>query len=374
MRWYFGYPILAAGLAFGLHTYLPKDPSLTRDDRAARFAEAVAAQPEATVVEFAALDGTQPSRLAAFLPGSAHFAAAVEDVEDVRSHTSVLDYLARTLTNGLVSSDTIAFRSARPAPVHQPVTASEWKSAVLLDVREPAGRREVSPRASLTRDIQQELQRVGCYTGEIDGVWGTGSRRAILLFMDRVNALLPTQEPDVFMLSLVRAESGEVCGTACPSGQSLTGNGRCLPSTLMAQGGRHPQTMPDRVAANTAALEPDRSFETSVAWEPAVIPPSTRPALEGRMSIGGPRPDVLATEVPADLSQTAVLEPTSATDPSIPVTREVIVRESSFDERATTVRTPKTAARERSANRPAQRRAGNYRHVQRLFEHPLGRM
>lgn len=386
MRWYFGYPILAAGLAFGGHTYLPKDHSLSRA------AEPVAAPPAATVVEYAALDGSQPSRLAAFLPGSPHFPAAVATVQDIPPHTSVLDYLARTLTTGLISADTAAFRPAREAPVREAVVASEWKSAVVLDVRAQIdetkasetkmGARDArtapSPRASLTRDIQQELRRVGCYMGEIDGVWGSGSRRGIALFLDRVNALLPAHEPDVFMLSLLRAEDDEVCGTACPSGQSLTGNGRCLPSTLMAQNGRSERRTTARLAAaQRVALDPapDRSFETAVAWEAAEPPRAVEPApLYGRMSIGGPRPEDVEA-VPMDrVAKTAALEPTSATDRGIPVAREVVVRESSFDRPAPSRGASKAAARERAASRPQQRRVSNYRHVQRLFEHPLGRM
>src|SRR6516164_9188371 len=34
-------------------------------------------------------------------------------------------------------------------------------------------------RLALTRDLQRELKRIGCYNGEIDGHWGTGSRLAM---------------------------------------------------------------------------------------------------------------------------------------------------------------------------------------------------
>lgn len=389
MRWYFGYPILAAGLAFGGHTYLPKDHSLSRAP------EPVAAPPAPTVVDSAALDETLPSRLAAFLPGSPHFPAAIATVEDIPPHTSVLDYLARTLTTGLISAETPALHPARAVPAHEAVTAPEWKSAVVLDVRAQPddirtaeagagardGRTAPSPRASLTRGIQQELRRVGCYMGEIDGVWGNGSRRGIALFLDRVNAVLPAHEPDVFMLSLLRAEDHAVCGTACPSGQSLTGNGRCLPSTLMAQNGAQNGRTERRTAARVAAAQrvaldpaPDRSFETAVAWEAVEAPRAVRPApLSGRMSIGGPRPEDVEALPVDSVANTATLEPTSTTDRRLPVAREV-VRESSFDRPAPSRGATKAAARERAASRPQPRRISNYRHVQRLFEHPLGRM
>jgi hypothetical protein len=45
-------------------------------------------------------------------------------------------------------------------------------------------------RDSLGRRLQEELRRVGCYLGELNGVWTTSSRKAMQAFTDRVNAVL----------------------------------------------------------------------------------------------------------------------------------------------------------------------------------------
>ena len=57
---------------------------------------------------------------------------------------------------------------------------------------------------TLIRDLQRELKRVGCYEGEIDGVWTRSTRDAMERFTELANAKLPTHEPDIILLSLVR--------------------------------------------------------------------------------------------------------------------------------------------------------------------------
>ena len=42
------------------------------------------------------------------------------------------------------------------------------------------------------------------------------------LFTDRVNATLPTDEPDSILLTMVRGYQDNVCGKPCPAGQGLS--------------------------------------------------------------------------------------------------------------------------------------------------------
>jgi hypothetical protein len=89
-------------------------------------------------------------------------------------------------------------------------------------------------RAALTRELQRELKRVGCYEGQINGIWTTSSRMAMQTFTERVNAALPIDEPDSVLLSLVQAYSGVACGKSCPAGQDMVLSGHCLPTALIA--------------------------------------------------------------------------------------------------------------------------------------------
>lgn len=373
MRWYVSYPILAAGLAFGAHTFFPGEPGLSRS-----FADpgavtmAAAPQPAATVVLASELEQAPPSRLTAFSPGARLLFAE-------RPRAAVLDYLAQKLAP-------LDLTPSAPVPV--PVTISTWKSAVIREGRAPSQDKTAAgdtPRVALARDIQRELKRVGCYLGDIDGRWGGGSKRAILMFMDRVNASLPTREPDVFMLSLLRAQDTSVCGASCPQGQSFTESGRCQPTTLVAQGGKAVNDGAQRLAI--AEEEADATWEPVVAEAPA----ARKPPPYGRMSIGGPKPDDAAmlgaawaggadisTVTSGRLERTAALEPAPApeglAEDNAALTSKVA--KTSFDSfDAPSARRNKAASSGRAKSaRTAPARVSNYRHVQRLFEHPLGRM
>ena len=118
-----------------------------------------------------------------------------------------------------------------PAPASAPEIAT-------LAPRTALGARQLaslpSDRGSVARDLQRELTRVGCYDGEIHGVWTPAARRAMKAFTDRVNATLPTDEPDYILLSLVQAARDKVCGAGCPAGQGFAEGGRCVPNAILA--------------------------------------------------------------------------------------------------------------------------------------------
>lgn len=92
-----------------------------------------------------------------------------------------------------------------------------------------------APGERLTRAIQAELKRVGCYTGDVDGDWGPATRRAMQSFNDRVNASLPTSQPDYILLTLLQGHTAQACGAACPYGQAQSEEGACLPRSVIAE-------------------------------------------------------------------------------------------------------------------------------------------
>jgi hypothetical protein len=66
-------------------------------------------------------------------------------------------------------------------------------------------------RGSLTRALQRELKRVGCYHGEINGAWTASTRQAMKTFVDRANARLPVSEPDQVLLALIKGNRHFAC-------------------------------------------------------------------------------------------------------------------------------------------------------------------
>jgi hypothetical protein len=84
----------------------------------------------------------------------------------------------------------------------------------------PAARQQaVTPRinpadsVALSRALQGELKRVGCYDGQITSVWTPAARKAMRTFTERANAQLPVDKPDVVLLSLVQSHREVVCET-----------------------------------------------------------------------------------------------------------------------------------------------------------------
>ncbi len=185
-------------------------------------------------------------------------------------------------------------------------------------------------RDELVRSIQRELKRVGSYSADVDGDWGTGSRRAMVNFTDRVNASLPVDQPDFILLTLLRGHSGTVCGKGCPTGQTLGEYGRCLPIAVQARRSVEPRVaaarpsvgydQPAPIASsqwstNVVTAAPLRNADPAPAGQPSSAQPSISagsaiglaaataatsaagamspspqpPAPSWRMAVGGPR-------------------------------------------------------------------------------------
>lgn len=108
--------------------------------------------------------------------------------------------------------------------------------------------------AKLTRDLQSELQRVGCYAGTIDGNWGARSQTGVADFGKKVSLDVPGGSPSgrpqdyVPVLNRLHAYSGTACVPSCGTDQQLM-NGHCVAKTCL--GGQ--------------ALGPDGSCKTKTA-------------------------------------------------------------------------------------------------------------
>ncbi len=187
---------------------------------------------------------------------------------------------------------------------HQPVTRP-WTTVVT--VAPPNNNRPMTSstpadgasRYALIRDIQKELKRVGCYHGKIDGDWGPGSKRAMVNFIGRVNATLPTRNPDFILLSLVQSQRANICGTTCAPGQIRLTNGQCGTRAIVAQRNKILKT-PTTTASiakppkptlvsewRTVAIAAETRHRGSITTPPAPRAAYRQP-LPGRMTVGGP--------------------------------------------------------------------------------------
>jgi hypothetical protein len=202
--------------------------------------------------------------------------------------TSIVTPKASAAVEAITAKPTVKSTSASVEPRSEAPAKSAIVAIVPRVVERPATV-ELKPQSSvipgdpvsLARELQRELRRVGCYDGEINGNWTPSARRAMKAFTDRVNASLPTERPDYILLRLVQGSPERVCGASCPSGQSITDNGRCLPDAVLAQTNKRQQ----HIAAsrgNTVATTSGWSTTTTVVTRELPAAP------EGRMALAGP--------------------------------------------------------------------------------------
>jgi hypothetical protein len=145
--------------------------------------------------------------------------------------------------------------------------------------------------------------------GELNGAWTPSTRRAMKAFTDRVNATLPVEEPDGILFAMVQGHLDRACGKPCPSSQSLSEDGRCLPNAILAKAAKKgappavsqvPKSNPAPAIAGwltvTTAPTPTPTPAPAVAF--AQVDDSPPP--EGRMALAGPTPPLLPlTRAPA---------------------------------------------------------------------------
>ncbi len=190
-------------------------------------------------------------------------------------------------------------RALRPVGV---MMQPERLPAAQLPARKPIGAFDTTTvpnePAALARALQKELQRVGCYAGAINGVWSPATRKAMKSFTDRVNASLPLDRPDYILLSLVQSQADAVCAANCPAGQGIGGDGRCVPTAILAQAARKlpAQKVPLETEAKVPSASPAApvvaSLDVKSAEKPGAPP---RPFVSDtpRMALAGPTvPDV----------------------------------------------------------------------------------
>jgi hypothetical protein len=157
--------------------------------------------------------------------------------------------------------------------------------------------------AALTRELQRQLQRVGCYGGHVTGVWTPSTRRGMKAFTDRVNASLPVDRPDPVLLAMLQNHQAKACGPSCPAGESLAADGRCLPLAIVARAGKQ---APSAAAHPAAGTKPGALAETPAvaASTPSQVSGDPEP-LHGRMALAGPKgeDDPAATPPPTQAAQ-----------------------------------------------------------------------
>ena len=192
-----------------------------------------------------------------------------------------------------------------------PVTAAAWQSlrspslpkVADLDPRSVAPPNDQMPlavvdasvapdrRVSLTRTLQHKLRRLGCYHGEIDGIWTSALSDAAKAFARLSKAKLSDHEPVEVLLSLMQRNGRIACIRHC---QSTHAQAACL----------------EEAAANSLHVERSASPSAKLS--------APGPSPEPPTALNGPKVNL---DVPAKLApgqpKSSQTPPSSAPDPQI---------------------------------------------------------
>ena len=84
---------------------------------------------------------------------------------------------------------------------------------------------------TLARSLQTELKRVGCLTGIADGVWGSGSKRAVLQYNKYASYKISVEQPSQAAIKRLQGIDKPVCEQTAQQGAYLPGNWNCQAQT-----------------------------------------------------------------------------------------------------------------------------------------------
>jgi hypothetical protein len=76
----------------------------------------------------------------------------------------------------------------------------------------------------IARLLQAHLKRVGCSSGNFDGRWDEGSRKALELFNKNAHTSFDIKIASIDALDAVRGKANRVCPLECPKGQRVDGD------------------------------------------------------------------------------------------------------------------------------------------------------
>ena len=198
--------------------------------------------------------------------------------------------LVERVRDRLAGMDAGKFCAAPPPPPAVVAVVPPVAPEVPRTITAPAPPSAPSVSGSIALDMQREMKRLGCYTGTLDGDWGTTSRVAFRQYL-RLARLDNAEEPTVLHLDQARMRRVRLCPLVCSTEERIV-RGRCVPK---AEG---PKKKPDTSAGSgsTAARvvrggsKPNASAYSYTIWPAGAVPTGmgvTRMTPYGRLTCSG---------------------------------------------------------------------------------------
>jgi uncharacterized caspase-like protein len=89
------------------------------------------------------------------------------------------------------------------------------------------------PASDVVRQLQNELRRVGCNTGAVDGNWNDAAQRSLTLFNRHAGTTLDVKAASLDSLDVVKGKTGRICPLVCDHGYKADGD-TCVKITCKA--------------------------------------------------------------------------------------------------------------------------------------------
>jgi hypothetical protein len=110
-------------------------------------------------------------------------------------------------------------------PVFTPVAVTPPAPTLAVRKSAPANDNALSETrfnddVNITRSVQRQLKRAGCYEGPVNGVWNAQTRRGMGEFTRRVNARLPVDSADPVLLVLLETNQEVSCTSGTTSARN----------------------------------------------------------------------------------------------------------------------------------------------------------
>ena len=146
-------------------------------------------------------------------------------------------------------------------------------------------------------DLQGELARLGCLSGQQDGRWGAKSKSALLEFARRAKVALPGEGPSIAALAEVKKHTLRVCPPECDDNE-VERDGKCVARPAparteppqRAERGQRDATAPRRRTSSES--QPNRDFSDGgsksgrggTCWSTQIGGPQFVPCSDSRSS------------------------------------------------------------------------------------------
>lgn len=199
----------------------------------------------------------------------------------------------RSSTQPVAPSSTSA-PAATPAPAEVPAQQTASLTPPATPPTEPAAKPALSA-IEITKSVQTELRRVGCYSGSADGAWDKASRASLEKFNRYADAKLNVKVASLDTLDAVKGKAARVCPLICRHGYKADGDtcekitcgeGKVLnddDACVVRKERRTPSASRERDREERRPRRAGRGgFDDELASPPAIAPRPPSPRLPSR--------------------------------------------------------------------------------------------